>query len=107
MGNRKSLLTVRARVLDGDTPRTIEAQGRYGQMLRELVNAGRRGVTSLEISSWALRTSHYVDVLRKDDRYRLRIRTDLETHHVDGMQPGRHARYFLETPVELIEPEAA
>jgi len=97
-------LTIRARVYDtGDMfPREIIATGRYAQALRELVKAGDKGVTALEISSWALRLSHYIDVLRKDDRYRLNIETQLEEHEVDGMGAGRHGRYFLRTPVELV-----
>ena len=107
MKNRKNVLTIYARVHDGDTPRMIEAKGRYAQTLTELVKAGPQGVTALEISSWALRMSHYIDVLRKDDRYRLDIKTIMEPHEVAGMGPGHHARYVLVTPVEIIDREAA
>lgn len=98
-------LTIRARVYDtGDVtrPRTIILTGRYAQTLRELVKAGDKGVTALEISSWALRLSHYVFVLRNDPRYEINIETQLEEHEVDGMGAGQHGRYFLRTPVELI-----
>lgn len=97
--------TITARVYDtGDAlaPRTIIATGRYAQTLQALAHAGDKGVTALEISSWALRLSHYIDILRKDDRYHLNIETQLEEHEFHGMGPGRHARYFLRTPIEIV-----
>lgn len=103
MGKR---LTVAARVYDAGfflDPRNIEAVGRYGQTLRELIKAGDEGITAQEVSSWALRMSHYIDVLRKDSRYRLHIETVMEGHEVPGMGPGQHARYILRTRCELID----
>ncbi len=100
-----SKLIVRA-VVEGLTlfdHREIEATGRYGQTLKALIEAGDKGVTALEISSWALRLSHYVDILRKDERYRLHIETQLEEHEVEGMGAGRHARYFLRDRVRLVD----
>ena len=98
-------LTVRARVFQGDGLfdfRDIVATGRYAQTLKALIDAGDKGVTALEISSWALRLSHYIDVLRKDSRYLLNIHTELEEHEFQGMGAGRHARYRILDRVELI-----
>lgn len=82
--------------------REIDLVGRYAQTLKALAEAGPRGVTAAEISSWALRLSHYVDILRKRDG--LNIETILETH--DGDYPGKHGRYFLRSQVEIItDPE--
>ena len=75
--------------------REIEVTGnRYIQALKALVEAGDRGVTALEISSWALRLSHYIFILRRD--YGLDIETRDEPH--DG---GTHGRYFLRSTVIL------
>lgn len=98
-------LTIRARVFDGDGLfdwRDIVVTGRYAQTLKALIDAGDKGTTALEISSWALRLSHYIDVLRKDDRFHLNIETQLEPHEVDGMGAGRHARYFLRSRVQIV-----
>ena len=75
--------------------REIEVTGRYAQTLRALVEAGNRGTTALEMSSWALRLSHYIFILRTRDG--LDIETRNEPH--DG---GTHGRYFLLSQVEII-----
>ena len=75
--------------------RRIEVTGRrFCQALKALVDAGPRGVTALEISSWALRLGHYVFVLRR--RYGIEIETVREPH--DG---GSHARYVLKSKVTI------
>ena len=74
--------------------REIEVTGRYAQTLRALVEAGNRGTTALEISSWALRLSHYIFILRTRDG--LNIENRNEPH--DG---GQHGRYFLLSQVEI------
>lgn len=75
--------------------REIEVTGnRYIQTLKALVEAGDRGTTALEISSWALRLSHYIFILRT--KYGLDIETRDEPH--DG---GTHGRYFLRSTVIL------
>jgi hypothetical protein len=84
----------------GGEVRSIVCTGQVGRTLRALVEAGPRGVTSLEISTWALRTSHYVFILRR--RHGLDIETVREPH--DGPAgPGTHGRYILKTPVRIIE----
>lgn len=102
MGNK---LSICARVYEGDGLfdwREITVTGRYAQALKALIDAGPRGITALEISSWALRLSHYIHILRKDDRFRLDIETINEEHEVDGMGPGIHGRYVLKSRVELL-----
>jgi len=68
-------------------------KGREAQTIRALAEAGDKGVTALELSSWALRLAAYVNVLRKAG---LDITTVREAH--DG---GTHGRYILEQPVDL------
>ena len=63
--------------------------------LAALINAGSKGVTALELSSWAYRLGAYVHTLRHD--YGLAIETLREPH--DG---GWHGRYVLHTPCQII-----
>ena len=70
--------------------------GREAWTLRRLVDAGPRGVTTIDHP--APRWSHYVYKLRKAG---LAISTDYEPHKGDF--PGNHGRYRLETPVTIIE----
>ena len=101
MGNK---LQQSAIVIDDDgTERTVTVTGRYAQTLRALVNAGHRGTTALEMSSWALRLSHYVFILRKE--YNLDISMEREPN--GGEYGGHHGRYRLVSEVYLIEEQAA
>jgi hypothetical protein len=70
--------------------------GREAWSLRRLVEAGSRGVTTIDHP--APRWSHYVFRLR---RAGLAISTDYESHKGDF--PGKHGRYRLETPVTVVE----
>jgi hypothetical protein len=63
--------------------------------LAALIRAGSKGVTALELSSWAYRLGAYVHTLRHD--YGLTIETLREPH--DG---GWHGRYVLHTPCQII-----
>ncbi|WP_411290783.1 hypothetical protein [Sphingorhabdus sp.] len=63
--------------------------------LAALISAGSKGVTALELSSWAYRLGAYVHTLRHD--YGLEIETLREPH--DG---GWHGRYVLHTPCQII-----
>jgi len=67
--------------------------------LAALIRAGTKGVTALELSSWAYRLGAYVHTLRHD--YGLTIETLREPH--DG---GWHGRYVLRTPCQIIGGEA-
>jgi hypothetical protein len=91
---------IRASVTEADgMSRTLAFEGQEARTLRALVEAGERGVTSLEISTWALRTSHYIFKLR---RAGLTIETIREPH--DGPVPGKHGRYVLRSRVCILEP---
>lgn len=83
------------RYVDGE-PRQYFCKGRVAQSLICLVQAGDSGITSLEVSCWALRLAAYVHTLRHD--YGLNIHTQREPH-----EGGMHARYILETPVEIVQ----
>ena len=101
MGSRQKL---RAVVIEANSDfpllssrREIEVTGaRFIQTLRALTEAGPKGVTALEMSSWALRLAHYIHILRT--RHGLNIETRTEPH-----EGGTHGRYFLKTSIELID----
>lgn len=80
-------------------PRVEYLKGQFARAAEALIRNGDRGVTSLEISSWALRLSHYIHVLR--NRHGLVIETVMEDH----FEPveGRHGRYVLCTPCRIVE----
>ena len=75
----------------------ITAIGREAQTIIALVESGPRGITSLETfyAGWAVRLGAYVFDLKAMG---VPIRSTREAH--DG---GKHARYFLAGPVEIIE----
>ena len=89
-GSKQNALTV-------DTPagRIAISARQPRRALAALIKAGSKGVTALEISSWAYRLGAYVHTLRHD--YGLTIETLRETH--DG---GWHGRYVLHTPCQII-----
>lgn len=81
----------------GDQRRQISVtEDRVKQTLRALAESGARGITALEVSSWALRLGHYVFLLRK--RYGVNIQTINEPHSIGGVN-GHHARYRALDPV--------
>lgn len=82
----------------GGTSREVRVTGQVGRTLRALVEAGPRGITALEMGTWALRLSHYVFVLRHD--HGLDIRTVYERHQGPAGD-GQHGRYMLHSPVRL------
>lgn len=89
-GGKKNALTV-------ETPAgciAINAR-QLRRALAALIKAGSKGVTALELSSWAYRLGAYVHILRHD--YGLTIETLRERH--DG---GWHGRYVLHTPCQII-----
>lgn len=79
-----------------DKPKQYLVSGRVAQTLHCLVAAGGEGITALEVNSWAFRLASYIYDLRHD--YGLDIQTKPEPH-----EGGSHARYFLITPVEVVE----
>lgn len=100
----KSCLEVAARVhpLDeeGGAPWLITAKGQAARTLMYAIKAGEKGFTSLEISSWALRTSHYVYLLRNDG---LTIDMKREDHDGPDGDSGWHGRYTLRNRVDILE----
>lgn len=73
-----------------------QATGREAQSILALVNAGPRGITSLDTfrAGWAARLSAYIFDLKKMG---VPIEATREPH--DG---GNHARYRLAAPIEII-----
>lgn len=76
------------------------AVGREAETLVALVQAGPRGITSLEAfrAGWAVRLAAYVHDLRLMG---VAIRTAREAH-----PGGSHARYSLEASIDLLSSEA-
>ena len=75
----------------------ISATGREAQTIIALVDAGPKGITSLETfyAGWAVRLGAYIFDLKAMG---VPIRSTREPH--DG---GNHARYYLAGSVELTE----
>ena len=72
------------------------ATGREAQTIIALINAGPKGITSLETfqAGWAVRLGAYVFDLKKMG---VPIGTTREAH-----DDGKHGRYTLSGPVELV-----
>ncbi len=87
-------MKINATLLGGECPHTFTLNGRIGQTIWELHNAGQDGITALEIP--ALRLAAYVHSLRG---LGFTIDTELEEHQ--GPYPGHHARYRLSSSVLL------
>lgn len=82
-------------IITGDKEVTLNGC-QISRMLYALIKRPVRGVTSLDISTWALRTSSYIEQLRY--RYGFEIETIMEPHDT-----GMHGRYFLRTPITIKE----
>ena len=87
-------LTVTARVLPDGAP--FRVYGRDAWALLELVAAGKCGCTSID--NPGPRWSDYIHALRHE--HGLRIETLHEAHRGDF--PGRHGRYVMRCPVEIL-----
>ena len=83
MGKRQTLRAVVV-TANADYPllserRSIEVTGaRFIQTLWALTEAGPKGVTALEMSSWALRLAHYIHILRT--KYGLSLHSPTDPH---------------------------
>lgn len=64
------------------------ATGRVAQTLCWLCERRERGITAQEMSSWALRLSAYIHILRHEHG----LDIDMQREHHNG---GAHGRYFL------------
>jgi hypothetical protein len=97
-----SRFQIRAAVVQSDgSLHAFVVTGQIARTLKMLVHAGPAGVTSLDIAeTWALRTSHYIFVLRRD--HGLVIETVRESHKGPAGE-GWHARYRLITPVRILD----
>lgn len=84
----------RARVRATGPAGPFTATGQVAKALAALVAAGPRGVTALEVDSWAYRLGAYVHSLRHDCG--LAIETMREPH-----EGGWHGRYVLRSPVRV------
>lgn len=73
---------------------TCTVKGQTSRTLYELMKAGPKGVTALEVSTWALRLSAYIFNLRK-------LGLEIATLHEEHPE-GWHGRYVLVTPVEIL-----
>lgn len=74
----------------------INVVGRNAWMLKNLIEVGATGLTSIERP--APRISHYIMCLRKAG---LTIETIHEAH--DGPYKGTHGRYILRSPVRVLQ----
>lgn len=70
--------------------------GQVARTLLHLTTAGEKGITALEVSSWAFRLASYVFILRH--KHGLKIETQHEEHN-----GGWHARYVLQSSVSVKE----
>ncbi len=71
-------------------------RGQTAKALLRLSDAGQKGVTAQEVSSWAYRFSAYCFDLRH--KYGLTILTHKEPH-----EGGWHGRHELTTPVTILD----
>jgi hypothetical protein len=84
------------KILGSDRVYTVE--GQEARTLVALHDAGPVGITALEVSTWALRTAHYVMKLRRLGLAILMVR---EKH--GGPVPGWHGRYFLRSAIQFCD----
>lgn len=94
-GGRKKAKRIRVSAIGPDG--AFKVSGQTARALQELIAAGQRGITALEVSTWALRLAAYVRDLRK---LGLSIDTIRERHNELG---DWHGRYVLQSPVEIVE----
>lgn len=88
------------RVRLGDNGPVVKVKGRDAWALANLIDAGKDGCTPIEHPG--PRWSHYCWKLRKAG---IVVETVTEPH--GGTYSGRHARYVLRSPIEVIERESA
>ncbi|MDG4908441.1 hypothetical protein P9228_18615 [Mesorhizobium sp. WSM4898] len=75
----------------------VRLDGRAAWMMKKLVEAGKRGITTLDLPP-GVRVSHCVYLLR---RAGFIISSPRESH--GGPFPGTHSRYCLATPISILE----
>ncbi|BCG88484.1 hypothetical protein MesoLj113c_45940 [Mesorhizobium sp. 113-3-9] len=90
--NRKFAITVKIEP-DG---RTVKLDGRAAWMMKQLISAGKRGLTTLDLPA-GIRVGHCIFLLR---RAGFIISSPRESH--GGPFPGTHSRYSLKTEVTMV-----
>ncbi|MER8745903.1 hypothetical protein NKJ71_16480 [Mesorhizobium sp. M0050] len=80
--------------------RTVQLEGRAAWMMLELIKAGPRGVTTIELPA-GIRVSHAVYLLRREGFI---ISMQREAH--GGEFAGVHGRFRIETPCIILEDTA-
>jgi hypothetical protein len=85
---------LKARAWINDLPVDFYVSGQSARTLAALVAAKSKGITALEVSSWAYRLGAYIHTLRHE--YGLNIVMRKEKH-----PGGWHGRYMLETRLEI------
>ena len=88
---------IRSRFRIVGTDRVCEVEGQEARTLEALYEAGDRGITAQEVSTWALRLAHYVMKLK-----RLGLSIDMEREKHGGPVAGWHGRYSLKTKIEIV-----
>lgn len=88
-------LYVEASMPTSEGERRFIVRGQTAKALIALVSEGDRGVSALEVASWAYRLAAYCHELRS--RHGLAIRTEREEH-----SGGWHGRHVLESPVRIV-----
>ena len=86
---------VDAAVVTPEGRRHFHVTGQTARALLALVDAGPRGCTAQEVSSWALRFAAYCHVMIHEND--LNIVTEREEHH-----GGWHGRHVLKDHVEIL-----
>ncbi|MFN7090697.1 MAG: hypothetical protein ACK4P4_09135 [Allorhizobium sp.] len=96
----KPQLSIRVQIVEHgeDKGRPITVIGRDAWALRHLMDAGRKGCTTIDVPG--PRWSHYVWKLRQAG---IAVETIHEGH--GGPFPGNHARYVLRSDLQVIENE--
>lgn len=87
--------TVVVRIEPDGGPKRLD--GRAGWMIRELIKAGTRGVTTVELPA-GIRVSHAVYLLRREGFV---ISMQREAH--GGEFAGVHGRFRIETPCTILD----
>ena len=91
--------SVTARIWLDKTPKEIHITSRtVDRSILALAMAQEKGITALEMSSWAFRLGAYIHILKRDNH--LDIETLREEH-----PHGWHGRYVLHTPIEILRVE--
>jgi len=78
--------------------RTFSLRGRYVLILQQMIEAGPRGITALELKSWTTRLANVIGEFR--NKHLLDIETVMEAN--TGQFGGEHGRYVLRTLVTVL-----